>query len=184
MSGRFWLLSVGVMVAAMAMGLGLGRFAVTPSRSHLNGAEDAFASVEAPVAVASTTSATLAGPGAIHCTGCGPTLNERHDALYTSLDADSYLTGTRDPVVRDYLAEDDVLVAEPPQPLPSRLPAFVRRFAASDVPPPAASARQAAPLVVPRAGISLLIPGKRPALAPIPLPLPLQESRLAGGQGG
>jgi hypothetical protein len=71
------------------------------------------------------------GPGAIICKGCGPTLAERRMAVDNpGWDPDGMVKGTRDPVVIDYMAQEDKAprVAVPQSGL-HRLPPNIQRFA-------------------------------------------------------
>ena len=130
MSARFWLFSLTSAGAALASGLGLGLYATTPPRMALSGYEST-----GPVLQSEDTSvdmASLSGPTAIDCKGCGPTLAQRQMAAMTG-----GWDGYDDPVVRDYAAQDhaapeDLLAQADPPPQPVQLPADVERFAAGE----------------------------------------------------
>lgn len=100
---RLWMVSATTMSAAAAMGLALGSYVTSPQRSPLERPD----MVEA---LAPTDDAALAsadpGPMEIHCTGCGPTLADRHYAAQMAgMDSEGMMSGSNDPVVQDYLAQ-------------------------------------------------------------------------------
>ncbi|OAN52046.1 MULTISPECIES: hypothetical protein [unclassified Sphingobium] len=111
---RLWMLSTATMTAAAAMGLALGGYAISPQRSPLESMDDPYVQVDAPAPVAASADT---GPVAIHCTGCGPTLADRRFAAdMAGLDSDGMISGSDDPVVQDYLAEEPTPVVEVAQP--------------------------------------------------------------------
>ncbi|NWK97717.1 hypothetical protein DM806_19065 [Sphingobium lactosutens] len=125
---RLWMLSATTMTAAAAMGLALGGYVTSPQRSPLERPDDPYGATQASEAAPAPADP---GPTEIHCTGCGPTLADRHYAAQMAgLDGDGMISGSDDPVVRDYLSEspDVPSVTEVPPPSP---PVSVVRFADS-----------------------------------------------------
>ncbi|WP_254798426.1 hypothetical protein [Sphingobium sp. AS12] len=139
-----WMLSGMTVTAATVMGLGLGAYVTSPQSSALPGDAGA-ADAESGDSGASDYAVNPVdhGPSEIRCTGCGPSLAERRNALdMAGLDADGMIDGTGDPVVRDYLtqgeaAEVSYLAPQPPSPV-HQLPEPIARFAAGEgaTPPP------------------------------------------------
>jgi hypothetical protein len=140
MSTRFWVGSGALIGGSAMLGLAMGSFVTSvPPRdlstyAIVNGDEISDSS-----ALAST--GTDRGPGEIVCKGCGPTLAERRMAADNpGWDADGMIGGTSDPVVADYMAQEDKV---PPVELPPsdmhRLPVNIQRFAdGEEGAPPAA----------------------------------------------
>lgn len=137
MSTHFWIGSSATLVAAAALGLGLGTYVTSPQkpvRAAIDSEMDGAAMVAArdlPVAEP--------GPATVRCTGCGPTLEERRMAAdMAGLDADGMVGESHDPVVRDYMAQnvpDEPMVRDdPPPPIVRvhRMPPQVERFAAGE----------------------------------------------------
>lgn len=143
---RFWLLGSGTMVAAACVGLLLGGFATTtPRGTGMSGAaayDAMLAEGDGPGAGASASgdlglSMTPTMP--VVCKGCGPTLSDRRFAAdMAGLEADSYVTGSTDAIVQDYLTDDppppvDLLEPVEPRPAPvvrvAPLPPAVVRIA-------------------------------------------------------
>lgn len=130
MSARFWLFSMASAGAALAGGLGLGFYAVTPPRAAVAAYDDGMAFSEEAQGMP-LDSTGLNGPVEVRCTGCGPTLAQRQmQASYGSW------SGYDDPVVQDYEArgsdEPEDLMAQvddmPPSPV-HQLPDRIERFA-------------------------------------------------------
>jgi len=111
---RFWLLGSGTMIGAACVGLLLGGYATTtPRGTGMSGASDyeaMLAEGEGPGAGASASGdlgLTMAPTMPVVCKGCGPTLADRRFAAdMAGLDADSYVTGSTDAIVQDYLTDD------------------------------------------------------------------------------
>ncbi|HUD94830.1 hypothetical protein [Sphingobium sp.] len=128
---RLWMLSATTMTAAAAMGLALGSYVTSPQRSPLERLDDPYGAAQVSEAAPAPADP---GPTEIHCTGCGPTLADRHYAAQMAgLDSDGMISGSDDPVVRDYLSEsqDVAPAADAPAPLPPSTPVNVVRFAHS-----------------------------------------------------
>lgn len=144
MSMRFNLCSGGLLVASVIGGLTIGSYATRVPVSEA-GAPYSTDLATAQDSAASDAAADTA-PRTIVCKGCGPTLAERRMAAdQASLDADSYISGSRDPVVVDYM-QAQVAEAAPPPPPPQMLPVAAQRFIDSPVaPPPAARTISATP---------------------------------------
>lgn len=143
MSLHFWVGSGGAMVAAAVMGLGLGAYVTSPQKPVRPALEAELDSGDMG-AVPNLPEAER-GPAFVTCTGCGPTLEERRmQADMAGLDADGMIGESRDPAVRDYLAEEEQPVESaalgyPPLPQPTvrvdRLPPRIERFAAGEAEP-------------------------------------------------
>ena len=128
---RLWMLSATTMTAAAAMGLALGSYVTSPQRSPLERLDDPYDAAQTSEAAPPPADP---GPTEIHCTGCGPTLADRHYAAQMAgLDGDGMISGSDDPVVQDYLADspDVPPVAEAPPPSSPSPPVNVVRFADS-----------------------------------------------------
>lgn len=129
---RLWMLSATTMAAAAAMGLALGGYVTSPQRSSPERADAPYGALQASEATQAPIDKP--GPTEIHCTGCGPTLADRHYAAQMAgLDGDGMISGSDDPVVQDYLADAQATPpagAAPPTPVPS-LPANIAPFADS-----------------------------------------------------
>ncbi|MEC3950676.1 hypothetical protein [Sphingobium sp. HWE2-09] len=142
-SVHVWTSMGATVVAAAVMGLSLGFYVTSPQGAAR--ADSDYVDMPTGDETASETSVAMQdGPGAIHCTGCGPTLADRRwQADMAGLDADSMIDGSSsDPVVRDYEA-----AAMPEDLMPDTAPAAVRplspqvaRFVAVErAPPPIAA---------------------------------------------
>lgn len=147
MLSRFWMLGSGTMVAAACAGLLLGGYVTTQPRSALAGDSADYAKMfeagdEADVDAAATgdLGLSMAPTEPVVCKGCGPTLSDRRFAAdMAGLDADGYVTGSTDAIVRDYLADEplpppaDLLGPIEPRPAPAArvapLPPAVVRIA-------------------------------------------------------
>lgn len=140
MSRQYWMLSGTILLVAVVMGLSLGAYVTAPRKGvpPVDPSAAILPDIE-PVTAAVPSAST--GSQVIHCTGCGPTLAERRmQAEMAGLDASGMITGSHDPTVRNYLAQEDdpPPVYDPPMP-PSadhRLPERIARFAAGDNAPP------------------------------------------------
>ena len=148
---HFWIGSGATIAAAAAMGLGLGIYVTSPQPPARAVADSEWDNLDA--APPQTPQIVEAGPTVIRCTGCGPTLEERRMAAdMAGLDADGMVGESRDPLVKDYLAQEEVPVesatlGDPPLPPPTvriHRPSPPARFAASE---PAAQ-----PVAMPVAG--------------------------------
>lgn len=156
MSARFWLFSMVSAGAALAGGLGLGFYAVTPPRTALEAYDQSDLTV-AQVEEAALNPTLMSGPEEVRCTGCGPTLAQRQMAAdFASWD------GYGDPIVEDYEAGQP----DPPEDLlssvedaPPRLPAQVERFASGeDVAPYPMKIAQAVPAAPDRVQPVITVP--------------------------
>lgn len=151
MTAHFWMGAGATLGAAALMGLGLGGYVTSPQSPTRNAGDY----VDTAIGDQTATDVDLAmqkGPGAIHCTGCGPTLAERRwQADMAGLDLDAMRRGSSDPVLRDYEAAElpeDVMPATMPAPV-RIMPPQATRFAADDAPPP---------VIVTRAGTEAVPP--------------------------
>lgn len=151
MSTRFWMGSAALIGGSAMLGLAMGSFAISQPPRVLPGyTSDISDGIGDSSALARTESD--GGPGEIVCKGCGPTLAERRMAADNpGWDADGMIGGTSDPVVADYLAQED---KAPPVELPPsgmhRLPANIQRFAdGEEGAPPAAPPPARSPTSVP-----------------------------------
>lgn len=135
---HFWMGAGATLGAAAMMGLGLGGYVTSPQGSTRNASEFVEATIGDQTA-ADTSFTPQKGPGAIHCTGCGPTLAERRwQADMAGLDADAMRDGSNDSLMRDYAAEQPVeeLVPDVPPVSVHPLPPQVARFAGGGKPAP------------------------------------------------
>ena len=112
MPGQWWMMSGMTLAASVAMGVALGSYVTSPQTSAA-ATEEMWTPEDAPsyadAGGASLTSDDDRGPAVIRCTGCGPTLTERRFAAdMAGMDADGMISGSSDPVVQDYLAQDHV----------------------------------------------------------------------------
>jgi hypothetical protein len=142
---RIWMLSAATVTTAIAMGVALGGYATSPQRPPLENPPEPYdyAQTDTPVPGPADR-----GPRTIHCIGCGPTLADRRMAAMTGYDSDGMISGSRDPVVQDYLAEADPLPpVEAPVPVIRQLPPNIVRFARGPSPAsrPAAAPAPAQP---------------------------------------
>jgi hypothetical protein len=132
LSAHFWMGTGVTLGVAAVMGLSLGSYVTSPQAP----ARAASAIVDTAIdddGVEEAGFRPQKGPGAIHCTGCGPTLAERRwKADMAGLDAAVSIDAGYDPLPDDYGAE---VAVEPPMPVHS-LPAPVTRFASEDRAPP------------------------------------------------
>lgn len=130
MSTRFWMGSAALIGGSAMLGLAMGSFATSTPPRNLSGYASAIGDdIEDSAAPASNNPDR--GPAAIVCKGCGPTLAERRMAADNpGWDADGMIEGTTDPVVADYMGQDDSppVVERSPSDAP-RLPANIQRFA-------------------------------------------------------
>lgn len=130
MSTRFWMGSGALIGGSAMLGLAMGAFVTSQPPRNLPGyASNISDDIGDSSALASTE--PDGGPGEIICKGCGPTLAERRmTADNPGWDADGMIGGTKDPVVADYMAQED---KAPPVELPRsdvhRLPVNIQRFA-------------------------------------------------------
>ncbi|WP_088182432.1 hypothetical protein [Sphingobium sp. Z007] len=143
---HFWMGAGATLGAAAMMGLGLGGYVTSPQGPTRNASEYSEAAISDQAAM-DTSFAPQKGPGAIHCTGCGPTLAERRwQADMAGLDLDAMHRGSSDRVLRDYEAAaespEDVMADASPAPV-HPLPPQVARLAAGDPPPPVIVTRDA-----------------------------------------
>ena len=138
MTAHFWMGTGATLGVAAMMGLGLGGYVTSPQGPARN-ASEYVETVMADQAATDTSLAMQKVPGAIHCTGCGPTLAERRwKADMAGLDLDAMTHGSSDPVVQDYEAEqppEDIMPAVAPAPV-RIVPLHATRFVADDAPPP------------------------------------------------
>jgi hypothetical protein len=159
LSTHFWMGTGVTLGMAAVMGLGLGSFVTSPQAPVRSASATIDTAVDDQTAEEASFT-TDKGPGAIHCTGCGPTLADRRwKADMAGLDMDAPIDAGYEP-----LAEEDATdaVIDPPvrvHPLPPQ----VARFASGDGPPsPAAMTRErqdaAAPpqIILPAAAESIL----------------------------
>ena len=138
MTAHFWMSAGATLGAAAMMGVSLGGYVTSP-QSPTHGTDDYMNAAIDDQTASDTSFAVEKGPGAIHCTGCGPTLAERRwQADMAGLDLNAMRGESGDPALRDYEAEqprEDVMPAT--MPLPVRIvPPQVTRFAADHAPPP------------------------------------------------
>lgn len=159
LSAHFWMGTGVTLGAAAVMGLGLGSFVTSPQAP----ARSASATIDTAVDDQTMEEARFTadkGPGAIHCTGCGPTLADRRwKADMAGLDAEAPIDTSYDPLPAE--GATDVVVDPPVRIHP--LPPQVARFASGDgSPQPAAMTRErqdaAAPpqIILPTAAESIL----------------------------
>ena len=138
MAGHYWVMSGLTVAAAVTMGLGLGTYATSPQQPRQVDQQEAESNDYAMSSAGSGSDmAADAGPVAIRCSGCGPSLAERRfaadRAAYDSYSVDS---GRGDPMVQDYLAQDDApLVLPEPTPV-QRPPADIQRIDMGTAAPP------------------------------------------------
>lgn len=132
LSAHFWMGTGATLGAAAVLGLGLGSYVTSPQAP----ARTASAMIDAAIDDQDVGQAAFTaekGPGAIHCTGCGPTLAERRwQADMAGLDAADPIDTGYQPQPEDHIAD---VAIEPPAPV-HPLPSQVMRFAAGDTPPP------------------------------------------------
>ncbi|MDX3901463.1 MAG: hypothetical protein QHC40_13280 [Sphingobium sp.] len=141
MSMRFWTCSGALLTGGVVLGLVAGGYAThLPPRDFggpLSDTDTEQATAESDFA---SVSAADQGPVIIRCKGCGPTLAERRMAADNAgWDPDGMITGASDPVVADYMAQEQpasVPVDYPPSDL-HRLPVNIQRFADGQSAPPA-----------------------------------------------
>ncbi|MEC3912480.1 hypothetical protein U5A82_18965 [Sphingobium sp. CR2-8] len=141
LSAHFWMGTGATVAAAAVMGLGLGSYVTSPQAPTRMASETMDVGMDEPVAT-DTSFETQTGPGAIHCTGCGPTLADRRwKADMVGLDADGMIDGRNDPVVRAYEAEEG---ADPSPTLVRPLPPQIASLTMGEAPPSSATVMHAA----------------------------------------
>ncbi|KMS53864.1 hypothetical protein [Sphingobium cupriresistens] len=163
-TAHFWMGAGATLGAAAMMGLGLGSYVTSPQVPARN-ASEYVETVISDQAATDTSFAMQKGPGAIHCTGCGPTLAERRwQADMAELELDAMTRGgSSDPAMRDYEAEqppEDIMPAAAPVPV-RIVPPQAARFA-DDAPPPAIVTRTGASAVPPPTLVATTAEGVRP----------------------
>ena len=129
-----WVPAGATLAAAMVIGVSLGSYATSQPRSPAEEpVEEVLYDPSIPTQVEEAVA--MRGPVEVHCTGCGPTLEERRWRAETAGWDTGGMTGegSSDPVVRDYLASQPDEDAPPPPVEVEQLPVNVMRFAASDV---------------------------------------------------
>jgi hypothetical protein len=143
------------MVAAAVMGLGLGSYVTSPQSPPNRASEFVDATIDDQTA-ADTSLAMQAGPGEIHCTGCGPTLADRRwKADMAGLDAADQDMGSMvedegDRAAPDYPAEESMAVAEPEGSSSAiHIPPQVGRLVAGEAPSPPVVAMQTVQTIAP-----------------------------------
>lgn len=137
MSTHFWIGSSATLVAAAALGLGLGTYVTSPQKPVRPAMDREMDGTE--MAAARDLPAAEPGPATVRCTGCGPTLEERRMAAdMAGLDADGMVGESHDPVVQDYMTQDVPIEPVVRDDLPPttvrvhRLPPQIERFAAGE----------------------------------------------------
>lgn len=159
LSAHFWMGTGVTLGAAAVLGLGLGNYVTSPQAP----ARAASATIDTAIDDDGMEEAHFMaqkGPGAIHCTGCGPTLAERRwKADMAGLDAATAIDSGYDVPADDHAMEAAV---EPPVPV-HPLPPKVARFASGDTAPPAVAMTREGqdtaappPVVIPAAAQSIL----------------------------
>lgn len=141
MSMRFWTCSGALLTGGVVLGLVAGGYATHLPPRDLSDPISDTSIEQAPTEPGfASLSAADQGPGIIRCKGCGPTLAERRMAADNAgWDPDGMITGSSDPVVADYMAQEQP--ASAPVDYPSsdlhRLPVNIQRFADGEGGPPA-----------------------------------------------
>lgn len=103
LSPHFWMTTGATVAMAGVMGLGLGSYVTSPRAPARPTSQIADIAPDQQD-MAYTSYDAQKGPGAIHCTGCGPTLAERRwQAEMAGLDADA--TTDADPMIAQYQSD-------------------------------------------------------------------------------
>ncbi|WP_311268891.1 hypothetical protein [Sphingobium sp. WCS2017Hpa-17] len=139
LSAHFWMGTGVTLGVAAVLGFGLGSYVTSPQAP----ARAASATIDTAIdddGVEEAGFTTQKGPGAIHCTGCGPTLAERRwKADMAGLDSVGPMDTSYEVPSDDYAM---ATVVEPPVPV-NPLPPKITRFVSGDTPsPPATMTRQ------------------------------------------
>ncbi|PZU09393.1 MAG: hypothetical protein DI606_13920 [Sphingobium sp.] len=130
-----WIQIGTTLAAAMVIGVGLGSFVTSPPRGAADERDD-LARYAASIATPADDMA-MRGPVEVKCTGCGPTLEERHWQVETGVpDAEARASDSAERIVGDYYARlpaDETPVVEATakiaphiDPLPDNIARFAR----------------------------------------------------------